>query len=204
MICVAPASRRLSRAHLALASSNALPCAFLIAPAESQSVRTLDGFQCRTCGKWHDGLPLDYGYSAPHYWFESLRNKPDSFLNADLCVIEQRDYFVRGLIEIPVIGSKEAFRWGVWVSLSHSNFDRMVELCDNPQLLEEPPYFGWLSNSIDEYPETLNLKANVRSRDLRHRPYITLEQTDHPLSVEQQQGIGIQRVREIVERALHP
>lgn len=163
----------------------------------------LEGFQCRTCGQWHDGLPLDYAYSAPYYWSESLRENPDSFLNDDLCVIEGRDYFVRGLIEIPVIGSNDPFRWGVWVSLSKPNFDKMVELWNDPKVLQEPPYFGWLSSSVDGYPETLNLKTNVRSRDVRQRPYISLEPTDHPLSTEQQHGITKQRLREIAEKSLH-
>ena len=163
----------------------------------------LEGFQCRTCGKWHEGVPLDYAYDAPHYWSESLRTDKDSFLNSDLCVIKKQDYFVRGLIEIPVIGSDDHFRWGIWTSLSKRNFDRMVELWNDPKLLAEPPYFGWLSNSIDVYPETLSLKTNVHSRAIKQRPYIVVEATDHPLAIEQQRGVTKQRVREFAEHTLH-
>ena len=163
----------------------------------------LEGFQCHTCGQWHAGLPLDYGYDAPDYWSENLRAEADSFLNSDLCVIKKQDYFIRGLIEIPVIGGSPPFRWGVWTTLSKANFDRIVSLWTDPRLLEEPSYFGWLSNSIDVYPETLNLKTNVHSRAIDERPYITLEPSDHPLSVEQQKGITIERVREIAEKSLH-
>jgi hypothetical protein len=133
-------------------------------------VAELEGFQCHTCGKWHQGLPLDYAYDAPYYWSESLRADGDSFLNSGFCVIKKKDFFVRGLIEIPVIGRDEPFRWGVWTSLSKSNFDRIVDLWRDPKLLEEPPYFGWLSNSIDLYPHTLNLKINVHSKDISRRP----------------------------------
>lgn len=164
----------------------------------------LEGFQCHTCGKWHEGLPLDYAYDAPYYWSERLGSDADSFLNSDVCVIKGKDFFVRCLIEVPIIGLDEPFRWGVWTSLSKSNFDRMVALWDDPKLLDEPPYFGWLSNSIDLYPETLSLKTNVHSRDIGQRPYLVLEATDHPLAIEQHTGITIQRVREIVERSLHP
>jgi hypothetical protein len=97
--------------------------------------------------------------------------------------------FVRCLIVVPIIGSDEPFRWGVWTSLSKSNFDKMVELWDDPKLPYEPPYFGWLSNSIDLYPETLTLKTNVHSRDIGQRPYLFLESTDHPLAIEQRAGI---------------
>jgi hypothetical protein len=163
----------------------------------------LEGFRCHTCGKWHEGLPLDYAYDAPYYWSEGLRSDADSFLNSDFCVIKKKDFFIRCLIEVPVIGHDEPFRWGVWTSLSKSNFDKMVDLWHDPKLLDEPAYFGWLSNSIDLYPETLNLKTNVQSTDIGQRPYLLLEATEHPLSIEQRSGITLQRVREIAERSLH-
>jgi hypothetical protein len=87
--------------------------------------------------------------------------------------------------------------------LSKENFDKMVELWDDPKLLDEPAYFVWLSSSIGIYPETLNLKANVHSRSIRERPLIVLEPTDHPLSIEQRDGVSIQRIREIAECTLH-
>jgi hypothetical protein len=166
-------------------------------------VAELEGFQCGTCGKWHEGLPLDYAFNAPAYWSEKLRTDADSFLNADFCVIRQQDFFVRCLIEVPIIASDEPFRWGVWTSLSKSNFDKMVDLWHDSKLLDEPPYFGWLSNSIDLYPETLNLKTNLHSGDIGQRPCLLLEPTDHPLAVEQRSGITMQRVRQIAEHALH-
>ena len=149
-------------------------------------------------------MPLDYAYDAPDYWSESLLKDADSFLNSDLCVIKEEDYFVRGLIEIPVIGRDEPFRWGVWTTLSKKNFDRMVKLWNDPKLVNEPPYFGWLANSIDLYPETLNLKTTVHSRSVTERPYIEVEPTDHPLALEQRRGITTERVREIAERTIHP
>jgi hypothetical protein len=96
-----------------------------------------------------------------------------------------------------------AFFNGAWVSLSKKNFQRMFELWHDPKLLSEPPYFGWLSNSIDPYPETLNLKTSVSSRVITQRPFIALEATAHPLAVEQRNGISIDRVQEMAELRLH-
>jgi hypothetical protein len=79
----------------------------------------------------------------------------------------------------------------------------VVELWDDPKRTEEPPYFGWLSNSIAGYPETLNLKTNVHTRSLDLRPTIELERTDHPLALEQHEGISAERLRELVELHLH-
>jgi hypothetical protein len=105
-------------------------------------------------------------------------------------------------LKIPVIEGG-VFTWGVWVSLSLENFERMLELWETPGRESEPPYFGWLSTALPCYPDTLNLKTHVHTRPVGERPFIELEPTDHPLAVEQRNGITMARVREIVECALH-
>ena len=68
----------------------------------------------------------------------------------------------------------------------------------------EPPKPGLLCNNISEYPPTLNLKTYLHLRGGNLRPSIELELTDHPLAVDQRQGISIERVEEIaVTFSLH-
>jgi hypothetical protein len=111
---------------------------------------------------------------------------------------------VHGLIEIPVIDSDELFSWGVWVSLSQENYDRMAQLWETPGRENEPPYFGWLSTQLPVYaPTTINLKTHVHTRPVGERPFIELEPTEHPLAVEQRQGITLARVREFADILLH-
>ena len=59
------------------------------------------------------------------------------------------------------------------------------------------PFLGWLDAWLKPYPETLNLKTRVHPRDDTIRPYIELEPTDHPLAVEQRNGITVERVAEL-------
>jgi hypothetical protein len=92
------------------------------------------------------------------------------------------------------------FAWNVWVSVSRKSFLRVCDLMDEPQREDEPAYFGWLCNSIPGYPETLNLKTMVHTRVVGLRPLIELEPTEHPLAMEQRNGITMDRVREIPER----
>ncbi len=148
-------------------------------------------------------MPLDYSYDAPDYWTLEAKSDPNSFHNSDFCVIRKEHFFIRGLIEIPILGHSDAFRYGVWVSLSETNFQRMVNLWDDPAIVVEPACFGWLSNSIDLYPETLNLMTNIKSREVGVRPYIELEPNDHPLAIEQRNGISWDRVRQIAEKTIH-
>ncbi|MCF2530625.1 DUF2199 domain-containing protein [Yinghuangia sp. KLBMP8922] len=141
---------------------------------------------------------MSYGADAPAPWRPRHARGRKSELGTDLCVIKGRHFFIRGLVEIPVLGTDESFSWGVWASLSRTNFVRAQELWDDPDRTEEPPYFGWLCTALPGYrPGTLHLKTNVHTRAVGQRPFIELEPTDHPLAVEQREGITMDRVREI-------
>ncbi|MFI0986366.1 DUF2199 domain-containing protein [Streptomyces exfoliatus] len=99
--------------------------------------------------------------------------------------------------------SGDTFSWGVWVSLSEENFARTHDLWDDPAREQEPPYFGWLSTELPVYPHsTLQLKTHVHTRAVGQRPLIELEPTDHPLAVEQREGITTSRVRELADLLL--
>jgi hypothetical protein len=161
-------------------------------------------FICSGCGERH-GLPFDYHMDSPVYWASlSWWDRRKSHLDSDLCVIKNEHFFMKGLIYIPVIGREEIFHWGVWVSLSDENFKRAIEVYEQPGRENEPPYFGWLSNDlVPHYPSTLNLKANLHTQPVGQRPLIELEPIDHPLAVEQRQGITMARVEELGRAILH-
>jgi hypothetical protein len=53
------------------------------------------------------------------------------------------------------------------------------------------------------YPSTENLKKRSHLRDDGIRPYIELEPTNHPLAVEQRNGIPVGRVAEIYAYCVH-
>ena len=108
-------------------------------------------------------------------------------MNDDLCVMDGEHFFMRGSIEIPIIGTDEHFIWGVWVSLSEANFDKVNECWDKQELLE--PMFGWLSTDLPYELETVSLKR-----------WFIQEPTDHPLAVEFREGITMERVQEIAEQ----
>jgi hypothetical protein len=48
----------------------------------------------------------------------------------------------------------------------------------------------------------MSLKTNVHLRGGGTRPFIELEPTDHPLSVEQHQGMSLERVEELAAMLL--
>jgi hypothetical protein len=163
------------------------------------------GFQCRCCGQHHDELPFSYGVGAPAYWRDEHTRDGQSVLGDEQCIIQDKHFFVRARIVIPVVDADTEFDWGVWVSLSERNFTRMSELWTTPGREQERPYFGYLSTEIPVYqPTTLSLKTNVHTQPVGQRPTVELEPTDHPLAVEQRTGITVARIHEIAELLLHP
>ncbi|MBJ6612786.1 DUF2199 domain-containing protein [Streptomyces sp. I4(2020)] len=163
------------------------------------------GFTCSGCGARHPELPMNYTADAPAVWDAGFTGADDCLLSSDQCVIRAEHYFVKGLVEIPVLGTDDVFSWGVWVSLSRANFSRAADMWDQPGRENEEPYFGWLTTELMVYPETtLNLRTRVHTRPVGERPFVELEPTGHPLAVEQRNGITMERVREIAAAVRHP
>jgi len=155
-------------------------------------------FKCTSCGKWHEGMPT-FGAIAPLYFYAIGAEERDNrcILGTDTCIVDNEHFFVRGCLEIPVHGETEPFVWGVWVSLSKDNFDRFLACFESQERSHIGPFFGWLSAEFPFYPSAENLKTRVHLRNNGIRPYIELEPTDHPLALEQRNGISTDRVVEI-------
>ena len=163
-------------------------------------------FRCSCCGELHEGAP-SIGFDAPHHYagLNETERETLATLGSDLCTIdhdEGRDHFVRACLETPIHGHGDPFIWGVWISLSAENFTRYQELPDPPPPGES--YFGWFSNRLPGYPETLNLKTRVRPRGDNLRPWVELEPIDHLLSHDAQEGLTVARAQALAEPALHP
>src|SRR5262245_21113819 len=156
-------------------------------------------YTCAVCGKEHDGLP-GLGNAAPRYYYSvpTAERSNRCRLDSDTCVVDSEFFFVRGCLEIPIVGEREPFIWGVWTSIRPKNFEAFLRLYDQDHRSHEGPFFGWLSASFKGYPDSENLKAMVHLRDHGQRPFIELEPTKHPLAIEQRSGITVARVGEIL------
>ena len=164
----------------------------------------MDGYECRRCGQWHDGPVFAYHAHAPAHWTPELAADEYSELSDELCIIRGREFFIRALIRLPVLDAATEFEWGVWVSLSEASFVRAIEDWESERREDAPPAFGWLATELGVYvPGTLNLRTNVHTQPVGLRPLVELEPTDHPLAIEQREGITLARVQEFAEHLLH-
>jgi hypothetical protein len=154
-------------------------------------------YQCKTCGTTHDDLP-DISDDKPYYWYTvpEAEREQRTFLTADTCVIDEEDFFIRGVINLPVHDYHRDFGFGVWVSQKKENFLKYIENSESNQI---GPFFGWLSTEISFYGEsTLSLKTMAHFPGGTRRPTIEVEPTPHPLSLDQLEGITLEKAWEIV------
>ena len=154
-------------------------------------------FSCPVCGEPHEGLP-DIGDDKPYYWYTipSAERAGRAWVTEDACVIDDEDFFIRGVLRIPVLDHERDFAFGVWVSQKRENFLNYMADPDSDQI---GPFFGWLSTEIRYYAEsTLDLKTMAHFHGGGSRPTIELEPTEHPLAVAQREGITLAKAWEIV------
>ena len=161
-------------------------------------------WKCATCGIEHEDLPGCFGCEAP--WRElvpeaEFEGRVD--LNRDQCVVDERVFFIRGHLPIPILGTDETLELAVWSSLSEKSFLHMCDRWTDGDRGSDPPYFGWLSSRLPGYPETVNIKLSVQSRSPGLVPIFTTEQTGHPLAVDQHRGITVERWHFLVHEFMH-
>lgn len=176
------------------------------APGFDPRWETLAGsWACSKCNQLHDGL-FDLACFCPDYWGDEEVYEPNSmirmdsdFLSEDFCVVAGDHFFVRTVLELPLVDGPGHFAYGVWVSASRSNFELYLAHFDAGDFDDDAGWFGWFSNALSGYPDTVNLACNVELQRDRQRPKIILHETDHPLYQEQAHGVGYDRLKEIYE-----
>ena len=117
-------------------------------------------------------------------------------LTSDTSQIDESQFYVRGLIRLPIRDTEESVDIGVWVSHQEENFRAYVQQPDSSTI---GPFFGWLATRIHFYSEdTLGLKTMAHYQGGELRPLIEVEPTSHPLAVDQREGITLDRLCEVI------
>jgi hypothetical protein len=165
-----------------------------------------DSYKCVTCGKSHEGLPLSFAADSPDMYANMNRDERDArcVRGSDQYIIDQKWFFIRGCLEIPIIGSSDIFLWGLWASVHEDVFDEISECWELAgREKSRGPFKGRLANSLSVYPETLNLKLRIVIQPLGQRPLLVVEESDHHLAIEQASGIMRNRALALAALLLH-
>ena len=166
-------------------------------------------FKCSECDEVHTGSPsFSHNHPALVYSIPEEERENRLYLTDDLCVVDDKHFFIRVVLEVPIIGMDDPFTWGVWVSQSEENFMSYQNSFGADQ--SGNTTFGWLvanvayysTNDSNGFYETL--KCDVHWREKGKRPYITLHEVKHELFEDQQNGISWNKAIEIAQIVMHP
>lgn len=156
-------------------------------------------FVCGVCGKAHSGLLADYGYSLPDAaWAESAEDRQAMLdWSTDVCY-HRGNWFLRGVLEVPLDCEPGRFRWGIWAEVSEEMMGRYQAVFDQDGS-DQPREPGRIANQIATYPETLGLEIEVQFGPPDMRP------TFHgagPEAIfqEQRNGIDCPRYQQILRQ----
>jgi hypothetical protein len=152
---------------------------------------------CEKCGKEHADTDRQIGFGKPDAYFEVPDSERESrvFVHSDICDIDRKRFFVRGLLQIPVHGH-EPFGWGIWAEMGKPDFIRYVELYNSHTQANEAPLHGRIATLIPAYPApTIGIPVAVELTGPTTRPIFLIDPAvNHPLAEEQRSGVLVDRL----------
>lgn len=168
------------------------------------------GFRCPACGQRHGGLP-ELNIEKPFEWRGGERQDasspdidPRNYLLEDFCVIDNRQFFIRAVAALPLLGGAGAtLAFSLFVALSGADFDRYGETFDQTDQSGIGTLPGRIANRIGGFPETLDLACAVRPRTDGSRPLVFVDAPEHPLAKAQHDGITLDQALAILAAMGH-
>jgi hypothetical protein len=154
---------------------------------------------CSYCGQQHGQLPFTCAANFPDAFAGLTADERESRASqtADLCVIDSRQFYIRGCLEVPIRDTDRVFLWGVWAEVNEDVFKAITESWDREgREALVGPCQGFLGNSLSLYPETLGLPLVIQIMPVGTRPLFRVADTNHSLGIEQRYGITSEHAQE--------
>jgi hypothetical protein len=160
------------------------------------------GFVCSVCGEAHAGELRDVRLTLPDpvYELDEEERARRSWVGEDSSLLRDGDrdrHFVRGLLELPIAGEDEYFGYGVWVEVAPDDFDLLGRLWHDPEGWRHEPFEARLANELLPYRATVGLPLRLRLREVDVLPLVELEDSGHPLALDQRAGISGHHAHEL-------
>jgi hypothetical protein len=144
-------------------------------------------------------MEREFAFHRPVHYFnvpedERARRVRDS---DDLCVIDGKIFFVRGVMNIPVVDQPGRWLgWGVWAWIGRRDFIRFCEGSERGAIGE--PFRGRMAVSPPIYPNLLGAEVRIAPQEGTLRPVFEPASFEHPLFREHRDGITTARWHQIV------
>jgi hypothetical protein len=142
---------------------------------------------------------MDIGFQLPDVVWSlgeeerKLRAKYDS----DVCVLDGKRYFLRGVLYLPVRGTRDKFGWGLWAEVSKAVYDRYVETGSSDAGVEQDAR-GVLANALVDYDCPVDCGVTIKGGSATERPVFVADRAEHRLYREQHEGITPGRLHDLL------
>jgi len=167
------------------------------------------GWTCTVCGEYHETSLRDIRFELPEPVFRLTDEERTrrAYVEDDWCQFVDdaggtRSY-VRGLLHLPVKGSADDFRFGVWVELEEAVARGLGELWDQAEGHLSAPRFGSLANQITSFEGTIGARVALQVRHVSVLPAVIALDADEPIALAQRDGIDERRAQRLAESVLH-
>lgn len=152
--------------------------------------------RCGCCGKELGDFILDYGFQLPDaIWDLSPKEREKrAKYDSDLAQLDHR-YFLRGILQLPIISTNEQFRWGIWVEVGQNKFMSYVKNYSDDNS-HEAPFDGIIANQLRGYSNTIGVYVKVQLGDRSSRPRFLVVGNKNLLAIDQNEGVTLGRIHE--------
>ena len=119
------------------------------------------------------------------------------WINGELCVVDDKKFYLYGSIEIDIHDHADSFMWGAWAEVDENFFFQYQSAFSDVKRTKIDPQNARLGTDIPFYPVTLDLPISVHIQPIGVRPLFLLAKGEHPLVMDQQQGVSVARIEAI-------
>jgi hypothetical protein len=156
--------------------------------------------KCPCCGKEVEPHQMDVAFGLPDAVFalSEEQRAARASMHSDLCSLDDRRYFIRGVVYVPVQQLGIDFGWGVWAEVSADTFRRYRELYDQDGS-SEPPAAGILANTPPGYA-AIEQALEIHFGPADQRPLFKPTASDSEFYREQIEGLPVRKWHRIIER----
>jgi hypothetical protein len=158
-------------------------------------------YRCPSCTDKHEGFPA-LAYAMPDAIFALPVAERDAraVVSGDLCIIDDKRFFIRCVMAVPVLECDQTIEYGPWVEVASRDFSRYAVHFNGGG---HPAWAAAEGNLANAFPasaqSTLGLSCMIRAaNDPSKRPNVEILDHTHAIQGEQLSGVSLPRAMEIV------
>ncbi len=138
---------------------------------------------------WQGGPPQDP--NAPDI-------DPRNYLLQDFCVIDNRQFFIRTVLELPVAGAGDSrLAFSLWASVSALHFDRYGDTFSFANQSEMGTFPAKVANRLGSFANTIDVACTVFPQNDGKRPLLAIDDGTHELGQAQRGGLSVDQLLDL-------